>query len=173
MNIVPDDGQSAYVGIGSNLADPLKQVQSAMRAVGHLSASGVAYCSSLYRSAPLGPEDQPDYINAVVQIASTLSARELLAALQKIEADYGRIRNGERWGPRILDLDLLVFGSQVIDQEGLVVPHPRIRERNFVLLPLIELAPDLEVPGQGKVAVLVEQLASAAHGWIEKLEQEI
>lgn len=173
MNTVAGDGQNAYVGIGSNLDDPIRQVQSAMRAVGHLSASGIAHCSSLYRSAPLGPEDQPDYINAVVQITSTLPASELLAALQQIEVEHGRIRSGERWGPRILDLDLLVFGSQVIDQEGMQVPHPRIRERNFVLLPLMELAPDLEVPGQGRVAVLVEQLASDAHGWIEKIEQEI
>ncbi len=164
--------QNAYVGIGSNLENPVKQVQQAIAAVSLLSSGGAARSSGLYRSAPLGPADQPDYINAVVEITTNLSANELLARLQSIESDHGRVRNGERWGPRILDLDLLLLGSQVIDKEGLVVPHARIQERNFVLLPLMEIAPDLEVPGQGKVEYLVDRLTARAHGWIEKIEQD-
>jgi len=163
-------GLKAYVGIGSNLENPVHQVQQAITAISSMSAITDFRASSLYRSAPLGPVEQPDYLNAVVQFTTHLNASDLLLELQRIEKEHGRVRDGERWGARILDLDLLLFAGQVIEMAGLVVPHPRISERNFVLLPLMELAPDLEIPGQGEVAVLLDQLGSNAHGWIEKIE---
>ena len=172
MSATKSKGLPAFVGIGSNLGDPAKQVRWAINAISQLPDIDNALASSLYRSAPLGPADQPDYVNAVIAFTTRLSAAELLAALQRIETERGRVRSGSRWGPRILDLDLLLLGSQVIDKEGLVVPHPRISERNFVLLPLAELDPDLEIPGQGRVTTLLDKLASNAHGWIEKMEQE-
>ena len=125
-----------------------------MAAIAALPGCKLVSASSKYRSAPLGPADQPDYINAVVAVLTRLGATELLAELQEIERAQGRTRDGERWGARTLDLDLLVFSSDRIDEPGLTVPHPRIAERNFVLLPLAELAPQLKIPGLGTVAVV-------------------
>ena len=107
--------------------------------------------SSLYRSAPFGPVDQPDFVNAVAQLRTELDVTQLFRQLQSIEKQRGR-RRGERWGPRIIDLDLLVFDDEVLDSPALTVPHPGIAERNFVLLPLQEIAPDLIIPGLGRVA---------------------
>ena len=110
--------------------------------------------SALYRSAPFGGIEQPDYVNAAAVLLTALDARQLLEELQQIELRRGRQRDGMRWGPRVIDLDLLVFASQSIEEPGLVVPHPGIAERNFVLLPLKEIAPGLVIPGLGPVANL-------------------
>ncbi|MDJ0906657.1 MAG: 2-amino-4-hydroxy-6-hydroxymethyldihydropteridine diphosphokinase [Woeseiaceae bacterium] len=143
--------RQAFVGIGSNLDNPAGQVARAMLALQELPRTDLAARSSLYRSAPLGPVKQPDFVNAVAQLDTGLDAAELLRRLQAIERRHGRER-AERWGPRVIDLDLLVYADEVIDAAGLTVPHPGIAERNFVLLPLQEIAPDLIIPGLGKVA---------------------
>ncbi len=143
--------ESAYVALGSNLADPVQQLERAFDALAGLPETSLVARSSLYRSAPFGPVAQPDFINAVVALRTSLGARALLDRLQAIERSQGRERE-ERWGPRTLDLDLLVYGAEVIDEPWLTVPHPGIVERNFVLLPLKEIAPDLVIPGTGRVA---------------------
>ncbi len=140
----------AYVGVGSNLEDPEQQVESAIDSIARIPECEIVARSSLYQSAPFGPVEQPDFINAVVGLLTTLDARSLFHQLQHIENSQGRIR-GERWGPRVLDLDLLVFGGTIVDLDDLTVPHPGIAERNFVLLPLLEIAHDLVIPGLGKV----------------------
>ena len=144
-------GRPAYVGIGSNQDSPADQVSAALAALADLPRSTMTARSSLYRSAPLGPVDQPDFVNAVAQLRTELDVTELFRQLQSIEVRHGR-RRGERWGPRVIDLDLLVFDDVVLDSPALTVPHPGIAERNFVLLPLQEIAPDLIIPGLGKVA---------------------
>ena len=148
----------AYVGIGSNLDDPARQVRAAIEALKHLPRSTFAGASRLYRTAPWGRLDQPAFVNAAAAISTALSPRELLEALLAIERTHGRTRDGERWGPRVIDLDLLVFGDATIDEPGLHVPHPRLAERAFALLPLADLAPDLEIPGQGVVRTLAGRI---------------
>ncbi|MDX1516612.1 MAG: 2-amino-4-hydroxy-6-hydroxymethyldihydropteridine diphosphokinase [Woeseiaceae bacterium] len=147
-----DCWRPAYVGIGSNLDGPAQQVEAAIGQLAELPRSRLIAYSGLYRSSPLGGIEQPDFVNAVAALLTRLTAPELLAGLQSIEAERGRQRGEQRWGPRIIDLDLLVFGRDVIDDDALTVPHPGIAERNFVLLPLRELAPDLTIPGLGRVA---------------------
>lgn len=142
---------TAYIGLGSNLDDPQAQVQRALR---HLAAQPdleLTGVSRLYRSAPLGPADQPDYINAVAALRTALAPEALLDRLQAIEAAQLRRREGVRWGPRTLDLDILLYGDHCIDTPRLQVPHPGIVLRNFVLLPLADLAPALHIPGVGRV----------------------
>ena len=141
----------ACIGLGSNLDDPIRQVRSAISRLDSMEGTRVVARSSLYRSAPFGPVEQPDFVNAAVTVETRLAPRQLLAALQAIESDLGR-EPAERWGPRRIDLDLLVYGDAVIDEQGLKIPHPGIAERNFVLLPLGEIAPDLFVPGLGRLA---------------------
>lgn len=136
----------AYIGLGSNLGDPLAQLRSAVKALEQLPGSRLTAVSRFYRSSPMGPGDQPDYLNAVAMLDTTLEPLALLDALQAIEQQQGRVRSGERWGPRTLDLDLLLYGAEEIDHPRLRVPHPGIRERNFVLVPLAELAPELRFP---------------------------
>lgn len=128
----------AYVGLGANLGDPRRQVESALGALGRLGASRRGPVSPPYRSAPLGPADQPDYLNAVVVLDTVLAPLPLLDALQAIESAAGRIR-GRRWGPRRLDLDLLLYGDRRIDEARLTVPHPGLATRAFVLYPLVDL----------------------------------
>lgn len=142
----------AYVGIGSNLQGPARQVEAAAGLLDERSKVRVVARSSLYRSAAFGGIEQPDFVNAVVAVLTTLTPVELLGELQVIENRQGRDRDEKRWGPRVIDLDLLVFSGQEIDEPALTVPHPGIRERNFVLLPLGEIAPDLVIPGLGRVA---------------------
>lgn len=142
----------AYIGIGSNLDTPARQVEMALEELAALPETRLIGHSHLYRSAPLGGADQPEYVNAVAALLTRLDAPALLAALHDIERARGRERGAVRWSPRVLDLDLLVYSSLSIEMPGLVVPHPGIAERNFVLLPLCELAPDLEIPGLGRVA---------------------
>ena len=136
----------AYIGLGSNLSAPVEQIQSAIGALESLEKSQFVVCSSLYASKPMGPQSQPDYVNAVACIETSLSAPQLLRRLQQIENSQGRVRDGERWGPRTLDLDIILFGEQVINQADLVVPHYGMKEREFVLYPLLEIAPQLVLP---------------------------
>ncbi len=136
----------AFVGIGSNLDDPRAQIRRAIAALAKIPRSALCEVSSLYSSAPVGPADQPDYLNAVVRLNTRLAPEALLDQLQAIEAAQGRERDGLRWGPRTLDLDLLLYGDQVISSPRLSVPHPEMAKRSFVLYPLAEIAPDLVLP---------------------------
>jgi 2-amino-4-hydroxy-6-hydroxymethyldihydropteridine diphosphokinase len=142
----------AYVGIGSNLHGPARQVESAAALLGEIPGTRLIATSSLYRSGALGGIEQPDFVNAVAAVLTTLSAADLLGELQAVENRQGRERGTARWGPRVIDLDLLVYSGEEIDRPELSVPHPGIGERNFVLLPLVEIAPDLVIPGLGRVA---------------------
>ena len=146
----------AYIGLGSNLSTPEVQLNAARLAIKSLSGVVEHAFSSLYRSPPMGPKDQPDYVNAVMAINTDLSAMALLRCLQQIELDQGRVRKDERWGARTLDLDILLYGQQMIDQPDLCVPHYGMAERAFVLYPLQEIAPEIEVPGRGKITELIE-----------------
>lgn len=150
----------AYIGLGGNLADPVQQVISALDELGSIPQSQLAGCSCLYRSAPIGPRDQPDYINAVAAIDTPLDAKILLHYLQEIERRHGRVRDGERWGPRTLDLDLLLYGNEIFSDGELTLPHPRAHQRAFVLVPLYSIAPDVMIPGKGKVVDLLQACRS-------------
>ncbi len=141
----------AYVGLGSNLEDPVRQITLAFELLNGIEDTQLVAWSSLYESAPFGPVEQPSFVNAVALLDTNLGSRTLLRILQAIEDSQGRKRE-IRWGPRILDLDLLVHGDREIHEPNLTLPHPGIAERNFVLLPLREIAPDLVIPGLGRVA---------------------
>ncbi len=145
----------AYIGIGSNLDDPEHQVRSAIEALGGLPESRAMRASRLYRALPWGTTEQPPFVNAAVELRTRLSARALLDGLLAIERARGRRRDGPRWGPRVLDLDILLYGERSFDEDGLRIPHPHIAERAFVLMPLADLDADLVVPGQGRVRELV------------------
>ena len=147
----------AYIGMGSNLQQPLDQLYRALAELNGIPRTSLQASSSFYTSSPMGPADQPDDINAVAALHTELAALDLLDQLQRIELSHGRQR-GLRWGPRTLDLDLLLYGDQVIQNERLSVPHPGIARRAFVLLPLAELAPELEVPGLGTVSDMLAGL---------------
>lgn len=157
----------AYVGVGSNLGDPAARVRAAIAELGTLPDTRLIDSSRLYRTAPFGPVPQGDFINAVAGLLTQLSPVELLAKLRELEHAAGRVRE-QRWGPRTLDLDLLVFGDVRLDTPELTVPHPGIAERGFVLAPLHDVAPTLEVPGAGRVEVLWRQLGDA--GILEVLD---
>lgn len=150
----------AYIGLGSNLDDPVRQLHRALASLAQLPHSRLAGCSRFYRSAPLGPQDQPDYVNAVAALDTSLPAEALLDALQTIETAQGRVRL-RRWGPRTLDLDLLLYGNEVLATSRLSVPHPGLSERNFVLYPLYELAPDLRLPDGRALAELLVRCDAA------------
>jgi 2-amino-4-hydroxy-6-hydroxymethyldihydropteridine diphosphokinase len=157
----------AFVALGANLNDPVAQVRAGAAALDRLPDTHRIACSSLYRTAPVGRTDQPDFINAVCAIETGLPARELMQALLEIERQHGRVRD-IAGGPRTLDLDLLLYGDSVLDEPGLTVPHPRLHERAFVLYPLQEIAPGLAIPGCGRV----EDLAAGCAGQgIERLAQ--
>lgn len=147
----------AYVGLGSNLNDPSAQINRALQALASLPGTRLCQRSQLYINPPMGPQDQPDYVNAVVQLETTLAPLELLDHLQNIEAAQGRVRSKERWGARTLDLDLLLFGELMLDDPRLTLPHPGMHERNFVLYPLAEIAPQLAIPGRAPMAALLAQ----------------
>ena len=147
-----------YIGIGANLNDPKRQVAMGIEALGKLPKSQLVVASSLYISSPMGPQDQNDYINAVAKLETELAPITLLDELQSIEKTQGRIRKSERWGPRTLDLDLLLYGIQEIDETRLQVPHYGMKERAFVLLPLAEIEPNLVLPDNSQVTELIEQL---------------
>jgi 2-amino-4-hydroxy-6-hydroxymethyldihydropteridine diphosphokinase len=148
----------AYVGIGSNLDDPRQQVLRAFDELSQLPETTLTARSSLYRTAPVGHAAQPHFINAVAALDTTLPAAALLSALQEIEVRHGRKRSFPN-APRTLDLDLLVYGDARIDEPGLNVPHPRMHERAFVLAPLVELSPKLEIPGIGPASDWLGQCA--------------
>ena len=147
--------EHVYIGIGSNQGDSAQIIQSALKAIGQLSETRVLEHSSLYASSPMGPKDQPDFLNAVALLETTLPALSLLHGLQEIEQSYGRVRKEERWGPRTLDLDILLFGNQHIDNRELTIPHYGIAEREFVLVPLFEIAPNMIMPDGKPLAAWV------------------
>ena len=148
--------QPAYIGLGSNLDQPVAQVTRAITALAGLADSHFVCHSALYRSPPLGPVDQPDFVNAVAALLTTLSPRALLEALLSLEMELGRAARHIRWGPRTIDLDLLVYADRRISEPGLTVPHPGIAERRFVLEPLAEIAPELWLPGLGRVSKILK-----------------
>lgn len=145
----------AYIAIGSNLASPLEQVNAAVKALGEIPESRILAVSSFYRTPPLGPQDQPDYLNAAVALETTLAPEELLNHTQRIELQQGRVRKAERWGPRTLDLDIMLFGDAVINTERLTVPHYDMKNRGFMLWPLFEIAPSLVFPDNHTLARLL------------------
>ncbi len=151
---------TAYIGIGSNLNEPIQQVELALIELQNLVDTSLVKRSTLYRSFPLGSANQPDYINAVAVLNTDLSTIELLNQLQAIENKQGRVRSGEKWGPRTLDLDILLYDNQQIETERLSIPHPGIYERAFVLYPLYECVPDLILPNGQKVYDLLKQFTS-------------
>lgn len=157
----------AYVGLGSNLRMPLQQVRRAVFEINEITGTRLLRTSSWYRSSPVGPGPQPDYINGVALIETMLSPLELLAELQNIEKIHGRTREA-RWAARTLDLDILLFDQQQISKPQLTIPHPRLAYRNFVLYPLAELAPDLILPDQRRVSDL---LANASSQGIVRLDK--
>lgn len=146
---------TAYIAIGSNLADPVVQAKSAIEALKQLPKSRFLCASQLYSSTPMGPQNQPDYINAVAAIETELTPLELLDCTQAIELKQGRVRKEERWGPRTLDLDIILYGDEVIDSERLTVPHYGMKEREFVLYPLAEIAPNLTLPDGTELSQLL------------------
>ena len=142
----------AYVGLGSNLGDREATILAAVAAL-----PGVAAISNLRETEPVGVTEQPAFLNGAARLETELSPRELLDALLAVERGLGRERR-ERWGPRTIDLDLLLYGGETVAEPGLTVPHPRLHERRFVLEPLAELEPDLVIPGRGRVADLLAEL---------------
>ncbi|MGH1463191.1 MAG: 2-amino-4-hydroxy-6-hydroxymethyldihydropteridine diphosphokinase [Neptuniibacter sp.] len=134
-----------YIGLGSNIEDPIWQIQTALKELSKLNQCSLVCASSLYSSAPVGPQDQPDFINAVAELDTSLEAHDLLDQLQAIEQSHRRIRE-RHWGPRTLDLDLLLYGPQKICTDRLTVPHAFMQERSFVLYPLAEILPELTFP---------------------------
>lgn len=150
----------AWIGLGSNLAAPREQLESALAALGALPDTRVLRVSSFYRTAPVGYAGQPDFINAVAAIETRLAPRVLLEGLLDIERRHGRIRTVPN-APRTLDLDLLMQGDQQIDEPGLTLPHPRMHERAFVMVPLAEIAPELAIPGRGTAADLAQALVGS------------
>lgn len=168
----PDGGFSdrpvrAYVGLGSNLREPVRQVQSGLEALTRLPNTRRLRHSALYRSRPLGVVIQPDFVNAVAALETGLSPFALLCYLQHIERQQGRVRDAVRWGPRTLDLDLLLFGEVHMRSPDLTLPHPDLHRRSFVLYPLHEIAPRLVIPGRGAV---VELLSTVSRGGLEVLD---
>lgn len=156
-----------YIGLGSNLENPLQQIKTAINDLQALSGIRVISVSSLYQSPPMGPADQPDYINAVLSLETALEPHQLLDALQSVEQLHGRVRK-RHWGERTLDLDILLYGDKLVDDERLTIPHPGMHERAFVLYPLAEIAPDIEIPGIGS---LQEILPSCPQGDLQQVDK--
>ena len=150
----------AYVALGSNLADPAAQVTVALGRLSDVPETRLIARSRLWASRPLGPPDQPDFVNAVAGLLTQLDARELLGELQALERAMGRTDPVVRWGPRSIDLDLLALGSDELSEPALCLPHPGVHERDFVLYPLAELAPELWIPGRGRVEALALRVAN-------------
>ena len=158
--------EAVYIGLGSNLAEPLEQLREALLALAQLPHTQVRAISSFYASDPLGPADQPRYVNAVALLDCALAPLELLDALQQIELNQGRVRKAERWGPRTLDLDILLFGQRLLDEPRLRVPHYHLQARAFVLYPLAEIAGQLRLPDGRQ---LDDLLAACSFVGLEKL----
>jgi 2-amino-4-hydroxy-6-hydroxymethyldihydropteridine diphosphokinase len=151
----------AYVGLGANLGDRAAMLRAAFEHLGREPGVEVTGVSAFRETEPVGISDQPRFLNAAARLETALSARELLDRLLAIEGRLGRTRTGPRFGPRTIDLDLLLYGDEVIDEPGLTVPHPRLHERPFALEPLAELDPEVVVPGRGALAAIVARLQSA------------
>jgi 2-amino-4-hydroxy-6-hydroxymethyldihydropteridine diphosphokinase len=162
---------SCYIGLGSNIEGPRDQVIQAISELAELPSSTLSKTSSLYQSKPLGLQDQPDFINAVAELETSLSVRKLLSYLQEIESNHHRSRE-IHWGPRTLDLDILLYDAVEIDNADLKIPHPEIRNRNFVLIPLYEIAVELTIPGMGKLAELVRQIDPSGLDKIQVTEND-
>ncbi|MBU0498536.1 MAG: 2-amino-4-hydroxy-6-hydroxymethyldihydropteridine diphosphokinase [Gammaproteobacteria bacterium] len=160
---------TAYIGLGSNIEKPISQLLSALDALDSHPRISLKAVSSFYRNPPMGPQDQPDFVNAVVEIETDLEPEALLDTLIGIEDAHGRERNGKRWGPRTLDLDLLAYGEEIIETERLTVPHPGIPTRSFVLKPMAEIAPHLVLPGMGSVQHLLEDCDTY---WMDAIRDE-
>lgn len=155
-----------YLALGSNLADPLHQVQSAIRALASIADCRLVATSSLYRTPPYGPADQPDFLNAALALDTRLDAEALLDNTQRIELEHGRVRKAHRWGPRSLDLDIMLFGEQILNTPRLTVPHYDMHRRAFMLLPLLEIAPALCLPDGRPLAEMLATLDySAIRRW--------
>lgn len=148
----------AYIGVGSNLDSPGNRVRHAISAIGDYPDTRLVFSSPLYRSAPLGPQDQPDFVNAVIAVLTRLAPDGLFSLMQETERENGRDRSVGHWGPRTLDLDLLSVSSLELKTEQLTLPHPGIADRNFVLLPWSDITPDYFVPGLAPVRRLVSKL---------------
>lgn len=149
-----------FIAIGSNLENPTQQVISAITELKQLPQTNFISVSRLHQTKPMGPQDQPDFINAVIQLATTLNVFELFKQLMLIEKQHGRVRNeNKRWGARTLDLDLLLYGDMILDSPTLILPHPGMKTREFVLRPLYEIAPDLRLPSGEKISDLVLQMS--------------
>lgn len=147
-----------YIGLGSNLADPICQIQSGFAALAQLPQTTLFARSKLYGNPPMGPVPQPDYVNAVAEIATPMAPEPLLAALKEIEKKAGRDLHGKRWGPRPLDLDILLFDDQRYMSNTLTIPHPGMLERAFVLYPLAEIAPTVMIPGAGLISEVLKMV---------------
>jgi 2-amino-4-hydroxy-6-hydroxymethyldihydropteridine diphosphokinase len=147
-----------WLALGSNLADPLQQVQNALDALAAIPQTRVVAVSSFYRTPPYGPQDQPDYLNAVVELATALQPDALLDHTQRVEQEQGRVRKDHRWGPRTLDLDILLFDRQTLASDRLTVPHYDMHNRAFMLVPLLEIAPAITLPNGTPVASLLAPL---------------
>lgn len=147
-----------FIGLGANLAQPIAQLQQALIAIKALPNTKLVAASSFYGSKPMGPQDQPNYVNAVVAIDTSLAPLALLDHLQHIEQQQGRQRKAERWGPRTLDLDILLYGQQLINSERLTIPHYGLNQREFVLYPLAEIAPELILPNGTVLQDLLTQV---------------
>ena len=152
----------AYVGLGGNVGDVEDTMMEALMAIDGLPQTSIRAQSRLYRSPPWGRTDQDDFINAVIELRTRLAARVLLDYLLEVETRFGRVRGeDDKWGPRTLDLDLLIFGEESLNLPGMHVPHPRIHERAFVLVPLAEIAATLQIPGRGQVSELLAAIDSS------------
>ena len=150
--------QRVYLGLGANLNTPKKQLDDAVVALKNLPNSEFIACSHYYASKPMGPQDQPDYVNAVACINTSLQPEQLLDLTQAIELEHGRVRKAERWGARTLDIDILLFGEHILNTERLTVPHYGLTEREFVVYPLQEIAPELILPSGASIQQIANTL---------------
>ncbi|MEW6182815.1 MAG: 2-amino-4-hydroxy-6-hydroxymethyldihydropteridine diphosphokinase [Bacillota bacterium] len=167
------EGITAYIGVGCNLGDCTKNLRDAMRVLGRTEGIKVRRVAPLYRTAPVGMSNQPEFLNTVAEVTTTFAPRDLLNSLLQVEKELGRVRK-ERWGPRVIDLDLLLYGDAHIVEPGLEVPHPRLGDRAFVVVPLAALAPELILSGGVTAAALAEELRKAQKvvevtgtGWVD------
>ena len=161
----------AFIGAGANLDEPVRQIQRALDELEKSPGVRLGAVSSLYRTQPMGPIAQPPFINAVFSLECGMSPKDLLALLLSVEEKMGRIRR-ERWGPRVIDLDLLFYDDAIISGQGLEVPHPRLHERRFILTPLVEIAPDVVHPILKKSASDLLDALPAEGPWVEKLQRQ-